>query len=375
MQTHRAQGKQMMGMGTMQIAAATAMGYGASRLMSEGMEFDTTMSRVQALTRLDKNDPMLAELRANAKALGASTWADPTQVAQGQAFYAMAGFKPEDIVKSMAGTLDLARAGDIDIARAADIGSNILSAFGLDASEMDRVGDILVGTFTRTNTNMEMLGDTMRYVAPIAKELGVSLEETSAMAGVLGNVGIQGTQAGTAMRAMLSRLAAGPNMARKELKALRINTSDKEGNMKDPVTILTEVLEKTSKMGNAKRLGILKNIAGMEAASAFASLLDKGNLDDLKNLIAELRNNKGESQKLAKTMADNLSGDIQELNSAWSDFKIAIFEVNSKGLRKTMQWLTKIMNSIGSFAKENPEIVRNLSYVAGGVMGITSALG
>nr|WP_281492345.1 phage tail tape measure protein [Wohlfahrtiimonas chitiniclastica] len=351
------------------------MGYGVSRFMDDGMNFDTTMGRVQALTRLQKDDPMLAALRANAKELGASTWADPTQVAQGQAFYAMAGFKPEEIIKSMAGTLDLAKAGDVDISRAADIGSNILSAFGLSADEMDRVGDILVGTFTRTNTDLEMLGETMKYVGPIAKGLGVSLEETSAIAGVLGNIGIQGSQSGTAMRAIFSRLAAGPSMAKKELAKLGIKTNDKKGNLRTPVDLLREVLQKTAKMGNAQRMGILKSIAGEEAAAAFSALIEKGNLEDLNRIIDELKNNHGESKQLAKVMADNLSGDMQQLNSAWTDFKISIFEVNNKGLRNTFKWLTKIMVNIGDFAKSNPEIISNLSYIAAGVMGITASLG
>ncbi|WP_148138443.1 phage tail tape measure protein [Wohlfahrtiimonas sp. G9077] len=374
-QAHRNAGKQMMGAGGMHIAAATAMGYGVSRFMDDGMNFDTTMGRVQALTRLQKDDPMLAALRANAKELGASTWADPTQVAQGQAFYAMAGFKPEEIIKSMAGTLDLAKAGDVDISRAADIGSNILSAFGLSADEMDRVGDILVGTFTRTNTDLEMLGETMKYVGPIAKGLGVSLEETSAIAGVLGNIGIQGSQSGTAMRAIFSRLAAGPSMAKKELAKLGIKTNDKKGNLRTPVDLLREVLQKTAKMGNAQRMGILKSIAGEEAAAAFSALIEKGNLEDLNRIIDELKNNHGESKQLAKVMADNLSGDMQQLNSAWTDFKISIFEVNNKGLRNTFKWLTKIMVNIGDFAKSNPEIISNLSYIAAGVMGITASLG
>lgn len=374
-QAHRNAGKQMMGAGGMHIAAATAMGYGVSRFMDDGMNFDTTMGRVQALTRLQKDDPMLAALRANAKELGASTWADPTQVAQGQAFYAMAGFKPEEIIKSMAGTLDLAKAGDVDISRAADIGSNILSAFGLSADEMDRVGDILVGTFTRTNTDLEMLGETMKYVGPIAKGLGVSLEETSAIAGVLGNIGIQGSQSGTAMRAIFSRLAAGPSMAKKELAKLGIKTNDKKGNLRTPVDLLREVLQKTAKMGNAQRMGILKSIAGEEAAAAFSALIEKGNLEDLNRIIDELKNNHGESKQLAKVMADNLSGDMQQLNSAWTDFKISIFEVNNKGLRNTFKWLTKIMVNIGDFAKSNPGIISNLSYIAAGVMGITASLG
>lgn len=368
-------GRSMMMSGGVQMAAAGAAGYGAMNFMQDGMDFDTTMSKVQALTRLDKNDPMLAALRANAKELGATTWADPTQVAQGQSFYAMAGFKPDQIIDSMSGTLDLAKAGDVDIATAADIGSNILSAFGLTADQMGRVGDILVGTFTRTNTDLNMLGETMKYVGPIAKGLGISLEETSAMAGVLGNVGIQGSEAGTAMRAIFKRLAAGPSMARKELEKLNVNTKDKDGNLRKPMELLAEVLKKTSTMGNAERMGILSSIAGTEAAAAFSAMIDKGNLDDITRIIDELSKNHGESARIAKTMSDNLTGDVQQLNSAWTDFKITVFETNDGGLRPTFQTLTKIMNAIGAFAKANPETIKQFSNLAAAVIGFTAALG
>lgn len=371
----RSSGKSMMMKGSMQLAGTAAAVYGINEFMQAGETFDATMSKVQALTRLDKNSKEFMALRENAKELGASTWADPTQVAQGQAFYAMSGFKPDEIIKSMSGTLDLARAGDVDVAVAADIGSNILSAFGIDAGQMDRVGDILVGTFTRTNTNLEMLGETMKYVGPIAKGLGISLEEAAAMTGVLGNVGIQGGEAGTAMRAIFSRLAAGPKMAKKELAKMGIKTTDKKGNMRNPMELLTEMLHKTSKMGNADRLNALTSIAGLEAASALSALIDKGSIDDLQKILKEIQDNNGESKTLAKVMADNLAGDKQKFTSALTDWKIAIHEVNNGGLRDIVQQLTSLMNIIGNWTKENPATIQALSKIAGGALAVSAAIG
>lgn len=368
-------GQSQMRSGAMNMAKAGAMGYAGARFLAEGVEFDSTMSRVHALTRLDKDSEELKALRVQAMKLGATTWATSSQAAEGQAFYAMAGFTPENIMKAMPGTLDLARASGLEIGRAADIGSNILQGFGLDASEMDRVGDVLVGTFTRTNVNMEMLGDTMRYVAPIAKGLGVSLEETAAMTGILGNVGIQGTQAGTAMRAIFSRLAAGPSMATKALKQIGIKTSDKDGNLKKPIELLGEVIQKTQKMGNTERLRVLKAIAGQEAATAFMALTEKSSLEDIKRIYEEISNNQGESREVSEKMADNLAGDYQKLSSGWSDIRISIFEINNKGLRKTVQFITEIVNKIGEWVKENPRIVAVLSMAAAGGMTLLGVIG
>lgn len=377
MQAHRSQGKQMMGAGGMHIAAATAMGYGVTRLVAEGAEFEETMSRVQALTRLQKDSPALKMLQQQAEELGEKTWATSKQAAEGQAFYAMAGFKPEDIVKAMPSTLDIAKAGGIEIGRAADISSNILSAFKLPADELGKVADSLVATFTRTNTDMEMLGQTMKYVAPVAQSLGLNLEESLAMTGLLGNIGIQGDQAGTALRSIEQRLAAPPSSAIKALKALGIKTKDKKGNLRNVAIIFQELFEKTKKMGSADRMKYLTAISGLEASAAMTEFTSGDFYNKYTGLLKEIEeaHKNGEAALVAGIMSDNLIGDIEQLSSGWARFRQLIFQTNSGGLRDTTKLLTKIMGSINAFTKQNPELVSNLSYIAAGVMGITASLG
>lgn len=359
-------GQSMMTSGAMNIAKAGAMGYAGYKFMQEGIGFDEVMSKVQALTRLDKDSEELQLLREQSKYLGATTWADPTQVAEGQAFYAMAGFTPENIMKAMPSTLDLARASGIEIGRAADIGSNIMSAFKLPADQMKRVSDSLVATFTRTNVDMEMLSQSMKYVAPVAQSLGMGLEESLAMIGLLGNVGIQGDQAGTALRAIEQRLANPPKMAADALKTLGIRTKDNKGNLRNVAEIFKEIFEKTQHMGTADRTKYLSSISGLEASAAMMELTSKDSYKMYANLLEDVLQayDNDEAAVTAKVMSDNVAGDIEELSSSWSDFKIAIYEVNKNGLRTTLQFITEIMTKIGDFAKANPKIVEVLSKAA-----------
>ncbi len=162
-------------------------------------------------------------------------------------FLAMAGFKTNEIVKTMPGMLQLASAGVIDLGRAADISSNILTGFGLAAGDMARVGDVLTNAFTTSNTSLEMLGQTMKYVAPIAKGTGASIETVAAMAGKLGDAGIQADQAGTALRSMFIRLAKQPTMTAEALKQLGVAVKDANGDMRQMPDVLKDIAEKPRK--------------------------------------------------------------------------------------------------------------------------------
>ncbi|MBS9432196.1 phage tail tape measure protein [Photorhabdus hainanensis] len=360
-------------------AAATAAGvgalYGAKRVMMPGYDFDVGMSKVQALTRLDKHSPELKKLQEQARHLGATTAFTANQVAQGQSFYAMAGFTPDQIRSAMPGTLAMSLAGDTDLAATADIGSNILTGFKLKSEEMGRVSDVLVGAFTRSNTNLMMLGDTMKYVAPVAAGLGVDIETAAAATGKLGDAGIQGSMAGTSLRSILGRLAEPPATAAKALAKLNIQTKDAKGNLRVLPDILTELDKKTTKMGNAQRAGIFKAIAGEEAFSALSVLAERAGTGELQKLIKELKNAQGEARKVADTMTNNLDGDLKSLSSAWEDIGIQIFGGVNSPLRGITQRITKIISKTGEWMKANPELTKTLTMVSIGLGIILTVFG
>ncbi|HHE7285886.1 TPA: phage tail tape measure protein [Proteus mirabilis] len=365
----------MVGTGATMTATGAGMLYSAKQTLMPGYEFNVGMSKVQALTRLDKNSDEFKMLREQARELGATTAFTANQVAQGQAFYAMAGFKPEQIKNAMPGTLAMSLAGDIDLGTTADIGSNILTGFKLDSDQMGRVSDVLVGAFTRSNTSLTMLGDTMKYVAPVASGLGVDLETAAAATGKLGDAGIQGSMAGTSLRAILGRLAEPPKMAAKALEELGIKTRDAKGNLRDFPELLAELDKKTAKMGNAQRAGFFKHIAGEEAFSALSVLAEQAGKGELQTLVADLKQAKGEAQKVAGTMTDNLSGDMKNLQSAWEDLGIQIFDGIDSPLRQISQSITRVISKVGVWMKENPELAKTLTMIGLAIAGIITTLG
>lgn len=365
----------MAGTGATMTATGAGMLYSAKQTLMPGYEFNVGMSKVQALTRLDKNSDEFKMLREQARELGATTAFTANQVAQGQAFYAMAGFKPEQIKNAMPGTLAMSLAGDIDLGTTADIGSNILTGFKLDSDQMGRVSDVLVGAFTRSNTSLTMLGDTMKYVAPVASGLGVDLETAAAATGKLGDAGIQGSMAGTSLRAILGRLAEPPKMAAKALEELGIKTRDAKGNLRDFPELLAELDKKTAKMGNAQRAGFFKAIAGEEAFSALSVLAEQAGKGELQKFVDELKKAKGEAQNVAGTMTDNLSGDMKNLQSAWEDLGIQIFDGIDSPLRQISQSITRVISKVGVWMKENPELAKTLTMIGLAIAGIITTLG
>ncbi len=363
------------GGGTMAVAGATAAGYAAGRFLSPAVGFDREMSRVQALTRIDKSSVDFSALREQAKKLGAETQFTTTDAASGQAFLAMAGFTPQAIQAALPGVLNMALAGGMDLGESADISSNILSQFRLDPKEMDRVSDVLTGAFTRTNTDLQNIGEAMKYAGTGLSSLGVSVEQTTAMIGVMANVGLRGSIAGTGLQAAFSRLAAPTGRAKTALKELGVDVADATGKMRPAEEVLTELYKKISKYGDTDKLSFFKDIAGEEASKSLQALVMSAGSGELQKLLEALKNAKGEAQKAAKIMADNLDGDLKNLDSAWEGFRIQINDLVDNQLRALTQGLSDVVGNMTQWAKENPKLTQSLLVVGGSVLALTAAIG
>ncbi|HHY1884053.1 TPA: phage tail tape measure protein, partial [Escherichia coli] len=361
--------------GALAIGAAAAGGYAAGRFLQPAIGFGKEMSRVQALTRIDQNSPQFKALREQALKLGSETQFTAGDAASGQAFLAMAGFTPQAIQAALPGVLSMATAGGMDLGETADIGSNILTQFGLSADQMDRVGDTLTAAFTRTNTDLRALGETMKYAGPVAGKLGISLEQAAAMAGVLANMGIRGSDAGTAMRASLARLASPPKAAAEALKELGVAVSDANGKMRPMEDVLADLYKATRKYGEVDRVSFFKDIAGEEAFTSFMALVDAAGDGSLPKLRKELEGARGEAERTAKVMANNLDGDLKSLGSAWEGLRIRIADLIDGPLRSVTQWLTRVVSRVTALAQAHPTLTRQLLIAGGALLAMTATVG
>ncbi len=364
------------------IVGVAGMGMSLKATLDPALNFEVAMDKVQALTRLDLGQSihlaLFNDLEKQALSLGRATSFSATQVADAQGFLAMAGFDAKKIVTAIPGILDLSKAAGTELGTTADIGSNILSGFRLQADEMDRVGDVLAATFTRSNVDLRMLGESMKYAAPIAAELNIGLEETAAMAGLLGNVGIQGSDAGTSLRALYNRMASPPKEAQKSLKALVIQTKDANGNMRSMSTILGELAKKTEKMGTATRMGHFKAIAGMEAGSAMATLVAKQGAKGITKFIEILKDSEGEASRIAKVMGDNTQGLINGLTSRIEGLAISIGKVLKPEIDPLIKDVSELVSGLTDWIDVNPELaskIINLGLGLGTLVAGVTALG
>ena len=197
-------------------------GAGLYQFLKPAIDFEKQMSGVQSVLDLEKQSAAMKQLTKDARKWGASSSFSPGEAAQAQFALGSGGFNADQIHKSLGGTLQLAEAGKVELERAAQIAVGTLNGFGLAAEQIGRVNDVFLKGTNLTATSVDGLGETMKYVAPIAKAYGASIEQATAMTGLLGNSNILDTQAGTSLRGIMTRFAAPPKEARNAFAKLKI---------------------------------------------------------------------------------------------------------------------------------------------------------
>jgi TP901 family phage tail tape measure protein len=263
--------------------------------------------------------------------------------------------KANEIYDAMPGTLQLASAAQMDLGQSADIVSNILTAYGMSAKDLGRVNDVLVKGFTSTNIDLSMLAESMKYAAPVAKGLGIEIEGLTAMIGLMGNAGIQGSDAGTALRAGLTRLIKPPKDAAASLKELNIATTTAKGEMLPIVDILGDLEKSFVGMGNAEREAHMAKIFGLQHGSKWSAMMAQGN-DKLKEQITLLQNSGGAAKEVADVQMQGLNGAIKALKSAFEGLMIAIGDTGL--LTDITNIAKKITEFVQGLTKTNPTIMK-----------------
>lgn len=309
--------------------------------------FEAGMNRVQALSGATGTE--FDALRNQAKELGATTAFSARQAADAMGFLAMAGFDATETLGAMPGTLQLAAAAQMDLASTADIVSNVLTGFSKPVSELAVINDVLVKTMTSTNTDLRMLGDAFRYVGPVASAAGAEFNEVAAAIGLLGNAGIQGEMAGTALRGAMSRILNPTKAARGVMDELGISLTDATGSILPLADILDELAP------HAENAGAFMELFGQRAGPAMLSLVTQGS-GALRDLRGELDLAGGTAERIARAQMQGFNGKMKEMASAFEGLQIAIAD---SGMLDVLTDLVKgITGIISAVASADPALLK-----------------
>lgn len=391
----------------------------ATEALSVGKQFDASMSEVKAISKATGEE--YDRLRAKAKEMGESTKFTASQTADAFSYMAMAGWKTEEMLDGIDGVLNLAAASNTELATTSDIVTDALTAFGKKAEDAGRLADIMAAASSNANTNVELMGETFKYVAPLAGSLGYEMEDTAVAVGLMANAGVKGTQAGTSLRSIITRMAAptkesGEAMAAlglsiektnedgtKSMKSLSETVSDLRsvfGEIRIPVDEFNKKLveleqsqasleeqfaageitendykQRTKNIAEAQATlmnraygaeGALKAqyasmIAGKNALSGFMALVNSSDAD-FENLTNAINNSAGAAKEMADTMMDNLEGDLTKLSSAFEGFELTLYEKFTTPLRGIVQAVTN-------------EVIPALTDLINGVDGAADRVG
>ena len=373
-------GKSMRSAGrSLSLGVTTPLTGAGFAVIKTAATFEKSINRVRALTQ-DFGDEMsegTVKLRKLAKELGKNTAFSASQAADAMGFLAMAGFEVNEIFDATPSLLNLAAATQTDLARSADFASNIMGGFGIGAKDTGKVVDILSAVTASANVDLTELAETMKIMAPIAKDFGADITEAGAAAGLLGNLGIKGTAAGTALRQSLLALAGPTTTASKLLKTMGIEVFDKTANkMRKFEDIMADMAGRLSELPQDARLQVLNAVFGKIAITAASSLEKVADTGELQQFAERLRNVDGISDKMAKTMLKGAAGAMAKFKSATE--ALAIEMGDSGVLGAITDALVTLTGFVGEIAKANPKFFRwafIIGIVAAALGPLTLAIG
>lgn len=336
--------KKGMSIVTKAFAAGTAaVSAGGLAVIKMGSDFEAQMSRVKAISGATQED--FQKLRDQALQLGADTSFSASQAAEGMENLAAAGFSVTETMEAMPGLLDLAAASGEDLSASSDIAASAIRGFGLEASEAAHVADVLAANANMTNSSVAQTGEALKYIAPVARAAGISLEETSAAIGLMANAGIQGSQAGTTLRGALSRLSKPTDDMCQVMDKLGLEFYDNEGKMKS-LHDQIEMLQKATKgMTDEQRNNALVTLYGQESLSGMLALINEGP-DSLDKLTKSFQECDGIAKETAATMQDNFQGAFEQMTGSLETLAIRLYDSVSEPLKNLANLGTDAINQL-----------------------------
>jgi len=383
-----------------QMFDTLALGGALYSIVKPAADFELAIAKVGAITNEATGSKGFKKLTAQARELGRTTQYTSSQAAEAMRFLGMAGLNTNQILSATPAILNLAIAGNMDLGRTADITSNILTGFNMKAERTAEVADVLAQAARNTNVDIEMLGQTMKFVAPAASAVGGTLQETAALAGVLGNAGIQSTMAGTMLRSAYLRLAAPAKagakalgklrdemqisaeempdvakealLAQKRLSGLGIKIFDK-GKMRSMISILKDMHEATKNLSDNQKLSAIKDIFGTRStagALAIFKSVETGNLDEVLNKI---NNSQGTADEMAKRLKNTAIGASKELASAMESIGISIGSTLLPAFATVARQVATVATKISTLAERFPVLTKYIGLAIAGLISFKVA--
>ncbi|EJN4948066.1 phage tail tape measure protein [Escherichia coli] len=367
----------MASVGAASVGIAAAGTMAGVKLLMPGYEFAQKNSELQAVLGVAKDSAEMAALRKQARQLGDNTAASADDAAGAQIIIAKAGGDVDAIQAATPVTLNMALANRRTMEENAALLMGMKSAFQLSNDKVAHIGDVLSMTMNKTAADFDGMSDALTYAAPVAKNAGVSIEETAAMVGALHDAKITGSMAGTGSRAVLSRLQAPTGKAWDALKELGVKTSDSKGNTRPIFTILKEMQASFEKnrLGTAQQAEYMKTIFGEEASSAAAVLMTAASTGKLDKLTAAFKASDGKTAELVNIMQDNLGGDFKEFQSAYEAVGTDLFDQQEGALRKLTQTATKYVLKLDGWIQKNKSLASTIGLIVGGALALTGIIG
>ncbi len=315
----------------------------AKNVVDAGMAFDTAMSKVAAVSGASADE--MERLTEKAQEMGAKTKFSASESAEAFNYMAMAGWKTEDMLNGIEGIMNLAAAAGSDLATTSDIVTDALTAMGYKAADAGRLADVMAAASSNANTNVEMMGQTFQYAAPIVGALGYSMEDTAVAIGLMANAGIKGEKAGTALRSVLTRLSAPPAECAKAMEKLGIEIKNTDGTMKPLSNVVEQLRKKFEGLSEAEQTQLAKNIAGQEAMSGLLAIINAAP-EDYDKLTRAVKESTGAAEKMAGVMQNNVGGKMTLLKSQLEGIYLTIWKKVEPILAKTIDSISRSLKTV-----------------------------
>ncbi|EMQ2105424.1 phage tail tape measure protein [Escherichia coli] len=359
------------------VGIATAETMAGVKLLMPGYDFAQKNSELQAVLGVDKQSPEMQALRKQARQLGDNTAASADDAASAQIIIAKGGGDAAAIAAMTPVTLNLSLANKKTMEENAQLLMGTKAAFQLSNDAAAHIGDVLSTTMNKTTADFQGLSDSLSYLAPVAKNAGVSLEQAAAITGTLHDNNIRGSMAGTGGAAVITRLQAPTGKAYDALKELGVKTSDSKGNTRPLFTILKEMQAsfKRNNLGTSQKAEYVKTIFGEEAMKSASVLMAAAASGKLDKLTATIKDSDGKTEELVKVMQDNLGGDFKEFQSAYEAVGTDLYDQQDSSLRQLTQTATRYVLKLDDWIKDNKELAETIGIIAGGALALIGIIG